>query len=57
MFATNVYDYFPDLVNPVLDAQTIAAELGESYGVISEVVINPTLSETAETIREFASQL
>ena len=56
MFATNVYDYYSDLINPVLDAQTIAAELGESYGVVSEVVINPTLSETASVIREFASQ-
>ena len=56
MFATNVYDYYTDLVNPVLDAQTIAAELGESYGVVSEVVVNPTLSETASLIREFASQ-
>lgn len=56
MFATNVYDSYSDLVNPVLDAQTIAAELGESYGVISEVVLNPTLSQTAEKIREFATR-
>lgn len=56
MFATNVYDYYADLVNPVLDAQTIATELGDSYGVVSEVVINSTLSETASVIREFASR-
>ncbi len=56
MFATNVYDYYSDLINPVLDAQTIAAELEESYGVISEVVLNPTLSETASVIRKFATQ-
>jgi len=56
MFATNVYDYYSDLVNPVLDAQTIAAELSESYGVIPEVVINPTLSEIAAKIREFATR-
>ncbi len=56
MFASNVYDYYTDLVNPVLDAQTIASELGESYGVVSEVVINPTLSATASLIREYASQ-
>ncbi|MFH0755703.1 MAG: caspase family protein [Bacteroidota bacterium] len=55
MFATNVYDYFSDLVNPVLDAQTIAMELGESYGVFSEVVLNPTLAETAAVLREYAS--
>jgi len=56
MFATNVYDYYSDLVNPVLDAQTIGAELGESYGVQSEVVINPTLSEIAAKIREYATR-
>ncbi len=56
LFATNVYDYYSDLINPVLDAQTIGAELAESYGVVSEVVINPTLSETASVIREFATQ-
>lgn len=57
MFATNVYDYYSDLVNPVLDAQTIGAELGASYGVQSEVVINPTLSEIAAKIREYATRL
>ncbi|TFH27190.1 MAG: hypothetical protein E4H10_04675 [Bacteroidia bacterium] len=56
MFATNVYDYYSDLVNPVLDAQTIGAELSESYGVVSEVVINATLSEIAAKIREFATR-
>lgn len=56
MFASNVYDYYSDLVNPVLDAQTIAMELGESYGVVSEVILNPTLAETAEVIREYASR-
>ncbi len=56
MFASNVYDYYADLVNPVLDAQTIAMELGESYGVVSEVVLNPTLAETATVLREYASR-
>lgn len=57
LFASNVYDYFDDLVNPVLDAQTIAAELEESYGVVAEVVLNPTLEETAAKIREYASMV
>jgi len=56
LFASNVYDYYSDLVNPVLDAQTIGTELSENYGVVSEVVINPTLSETASVIRDFASR-
>ncbi len=56
LFATNVYDYFGDLVNPVLDAQTIATELRENYGVIADVVTNATLEQTAARIREFASR-
>lgn len=56
LFATNIYDYFGDLVNPMLDAQTIGAELEENYGVVAEVVTNPTLEETAAKIREYASK-
>lgn len=57
LFATNIYDYFGDLVNPMLDAQTIGAELEENYGVVSEVVVNPTLEETAAKLREYAGKL
>jgi hypothetical protein len=56
MFATNVYDSYSDLVNPVLDARTIGMELEESNGVQSEVIVNPTLSETAAIIRDYASR-
>lgn len=56
LFATNVYDSFTELVNPVLDANTIAAELSENYGVSTEVVLNPSLSETADKLREYASR-
>ena len=56
MFATNVYDSFSELVNPVLDASTIASELSENYGVKTEVVTNPTLTQTVEKIREYASR-
>lgn len=56
LFATNIYDSFSELANPVLDANTIAAELKENYGVQTEVVLNPTLTQTAEKIREYASQ-
>jgi WD40 repeat protein len=56
LLATNVYDYFGDLINPVLDAQTIAAELEENYGVIAEVLVNPSLVESAAKLREFATK-
>lgn len=56
LFASNVYESFSELINPVLDANTIAAELAENYGVQTEVLINPTLSETADKLREYASK-
>jgi len=56
LFATNVYDSFSELVNPVLDANTIAAELTENYNVSTEVVTNASLTQTVEKIREYASK-
>ncbi|MEZ5011693.1 MAG: caspase family protein [Bacteroidales bacterium] len=56
LFATNVYDSFSELVNPVLDATTIGNELSENFGVETEVVVNPSLTQTVEKIREYASR-
>lgn len=55
LFATNVYDSFNELVNPVLDATTISNELSDNFGVKTEVIVNPTLTQTVEKIREYAS--
>jgi len=54
IFATNIYDSFSELVNPVLDATTVADELQTNYFVQTELVINPTLKEAIEKIREYA---
>ena len=54
VFATNVYDSFSELVNPVIDAGTVAEELQSNYFVKTELIINPTLKETIEKIREYA---
>ncbi|MDA3953703.1 MAG: caspase family protein [Bacteroidales bacterium] len=54
IFATNIYDSFSELVNPVIDATTIAEELQSNYFVQTEVIINPTLKEAIEKIREYA---
>jgi hypothetical protein len=54
VFATNIYDSFSELVNPVLDATTVADELQSNYFVQTELVINPTLKEAIEKIREYA---
>jgi WD40 repeat protein len=54
IFATNIYDSFSELVNPVLDASTLAEELQSNYFVQTELIINPTLKEAIEKIREYA---
>lgn len=54
LFASNIYDSFSELVNPVLDANTIAEELQSNYFVQTELIVNPTLKETIEKIREYA---
>ena len=54
LFATDVYDSFSELTNPVLDANTMASELAMNYGTLVEVIENPTLDETIRKIREYA---
>ncbi|MFC2152509.1 caspase family protein [Bacteroidota bacterium] len=54
IFATNIYDSFSELVNPVIDATTIAEELKSNYYVQAELLVNPTLKEAIEKIREYA---
>jgi len=54
IFATNIYDSFSELVNPVIDAGTIADELQSNYFVQTELITNPTLKEIIEKIREYA---
>ncbi len=54
LFATDSYDYWENLVNPVNDAQTIAKELRETYGFEVEVVLNPTKKEVLQTLRKYS---
>jgi hypothetical protein len=54
LVASNYYDSYPELINPVFDATTISDELQQSYGVETEILLNPTLSETVNKIREYA---
>jgi hypothetical protein len=53
IFATDNYDHFDDLVNPVFDSRTIDQELREKYGFETEIVTNATLEEVFEKIREY----
>jgi WD40 repeat protein len=54
LFANNIYDSFSDLINPVIDLNTIAEELRSNYGVATEVVENATLNETLNKLRTYA---
>lgn len=53
IFATNDYDDWQDLTNPVFDATAIAKELTEHYGFKVELIINPTTSQMLGKIREY----
>ena len=55
LFATNVYDSYSELINPVVDASSLSAEFANNYKVIVELVENPTLNETVKKIREYAT--
>jgi hypothetical protein len=54
LFATDKYDFWSDLVNPVYDANTIAKELKEKYGFIVEVVENANQEDILLKIKEYA---
>lgn len=56
LFATDEYDSWNDLVNPVNDASTIGKELEESYGFQVELVKNPTRKDMLVKLREYAKK-
>ncbi len=53
IIATNEYDEWNDLINPVFDATTIADELRENYGYQVDMVLNPTKSDLLRKLREY----
>jgi hypothetical protein len=56
MFATDQYDNWNDLVNPIDDARSIAKILSEKYGFITEIVENPTQDEVFNKLRDYAQR-
>ena len=56
LFATDKYDNWSDLVNPVNDATTISQELKDRYGFEVELVENPTQDEMLVKIREYSQK-
>jgi len=53
VFATDQYDNWPDLVNPVFDSRTIAEELRKTYGFKVEIVENATQNEILKKLRDY----
>jgi Caspase domain len=52
-FATDKYDHWDDLVNPIDDAQAIAKELSLNYGFQTEVIENPSTEDIWKKLREY----
>lgn len=53
IFATDQYDNWPDLVNPVFDSRTIGEELKKTYGFKVEIIENATQNEILKKLREY----
>ncbi len=54
IFATDRYEEWDDLVNPIDDAHSIAKELEDNYGFRVEIVENATKEQVWEKIRDYA---
>ncbi len=56
LFATNEYESWPPLINPVPDAQAIAKELTDNYAFQTETVENPTRERIFRKLREYSQK-
>ncbi|GHN02075.1 hypothetical protein WSM22_35640 [Cytophagales bacterium WSM2-2] len=56
IFATDQYDNWNDLVNPVFDSRAIAEELEKTYGFKADIVENPTQDEILKKLREYGEK-
>ncbi len=54
VFATNAYEHWEELVNPIPDAMKIKTELEQTYGFDVELVENPARTELLEKLNEYA---
>lgn len=56
VFATDQYDHWGDLVNPVFDSRTISDELRNTYGFKVDLVENASQSDILKKLREYAER-
>lgn len=55
--ATNTYNDYPTLTNPVIDAEKIASELFNYYSFDTLIIRNPTIETVEETLLSLREQL
>ena len=55
LFATDIYDSFPNLVNPIFDAETIKGELNMNYNFKTHLVKNPRRDSILAKLRIYSS--
>lgn len=53
IFATNQYEYWNNLSNPIPDAESVAKDLKDLYGYEIDLVINPTQNQTILKLKEY----
>lgn len=56
VFATDKYENWSGLVNPIFDSRTIADELRKTYGFKVDIVENASQSEILKKIREYGEK-
>lgn len=56
IFATDQYDHWGDLVNPIFDSKTIANDLKTTYGYKVEIVENGTQNIVLQKLREYGEK-
>jgi hypothetical protein len=56
IFATDKYDNWSQLVNPIFDSRAIAEVIKKNYGFKVEIVENPTQDDVLRKLREYAER-
>lgn len=56
LFAADTYAHWPNLWNPLFDAEAIRADLQGIYGFQAELVHNPTREEILETLLKYTEK-
>ena len=54
LFATNEYEHWTRLHNPVVDARALRDELAQPYGFDVHLLVNPTVEQVRDTLLHFA---